>query len=433
MRNFNLTNKFKVVLLATFLLFMSHNLHAQYKLELEWQKTIANGYFISSLTKSDNDSLLYTSGGEGTEGPFTNYILNSKDGTIIDKFASDFAYYPMYAKKDGSLIAVGTTNASSIGIVDPKTFEITFWSKVPNYRFFTYNEKQNKIVANSSASLIRVYDLNTKEIVKEFTSSYFKFSDLFIEQANITDDGKNIIYSYWTSYRKQDRTQGIINYIRIIDMEGNVLKKIDSTSSTKFTITNDGKTLVYFDPNGTQLLDLETMKLKEGIPNAVPGYGDDPNCIELSNNDKFMLIAGGVLFLDLIDKKRIWLHGGNGFTWMKLNSTNSSLYCNASAFIMKFNFQQTSSVNSYQDKVDFQIQVLENNIMLSTQKEISPNLKFRIISLDGKIQKQILPHQLDITTNTITINILSLLSGIYFLEITDNQSIVYSSKFSKTN
>jgi len=79
------------------------------------------------------------------------------------------------------------------------------------------------------------------------------------------------------------------------------------------------------------------------------------------------------------------------------------------------------------------IQLLENNIMLSTQKEISPNLKYSIISLDGKIQKQILPHQLDITTNTITINILSLLSGIYFLKITDNQSIVYSSKFPKTN
>ncbi len=80
MINFNLTNKFKVVLLATFMLFMSLNLHAQYKLELEWQKDMER---ISSITKSDNDSLLYVA----IENLIT--IVRTADGTILKNDSVD--------------------------------------------------------------------------------------------------------------------------------------------------------------------------------------------------------------------------------------------------------------------------------------------------------------------------------------------------------
>lgn len=425
---------FTKILLIAILSFLTFSpAFAQYELKLDWQKKIANGYFISSLTKSDSDSLLYISGGDGPEGPFTNYIISASDGTIVEKFDSDFAYETMYAKKDGSFITVGSTNASSIGIVDTKTFQRTFWSKVPNYRNFTFNEKQNKIVANSSASLIRIYDLATKEIVKEFTSSYFKFSDLFIEQANITDDGKKIVYSYWTSYKKQDGTQGIINFLRIIDMEGNVLKKIDSTSSTKFAITNDGKTLVYFDLNATQLLDLETMQLKEGVPNDVIGYGDDPNCMELSSNDKMMFIGGGVTHFDLEQKKRNRLREGNAFTTIKLNLTNSILFCNASKYFYKFNLSPSSSVSNEHNKIEFTLQVSGNSLFLKSIQEIRPDLQFNIAGVDGRFQKNILQNEIQIVSYGLGFDITNLNSGSYFLQIVEKDIVVASLKFQKIN
>jgi len=189
-------------------------------------------------------------------------------------------------------------------------------------------ERQNKYVicGNSSnnpiSSFIKIYDINTKSLFKEFTPSYFGQHINLISKAWITDDSKYIIYSYVSNIHNWKY------YLKMIDLEGKIIKDFGETSSTQFTLTNDGKTLIYFMSDAIHFFDLTPLNELEGIKLS----NADPKNIEMSNNGNFMLlgfadglnIANSLIYCDLKNKNYLILNDNTSWSDYKLKKYNSS-------------------------------------------------------------------------------------------------------------
>lgn len=421
MKNHTTTNGITLMLFASFLLFASINLTAQYKLELKWQKEPGGaGLYIPAIAKSDNDSLLYF--------PSWNsiYTINTLDGSVVKIDTTDYTYGRFIMSKDGKNIVAATGNAgeNGIGLLEPITFKRTLWVNYPNFTDITYNDKQNKFVANYSPD-IRVYDVASQKLDKEYNTG------LALNQANLTDDGKYLIYSYRTYSTKPDKTH---YFIKILDLEGKLIKEVKELSSGKFTLTNDDKTLIYFDSTAIHFFDLETMKEKEEIPLG----GLDPAGIEMSNDGKFMLLGGtkgssGLQYCDLVNKSHFLIFPNGTWRNFKLNKDNSSLFWALSDLLYRFDIAPNTSILEIENKLEFSIQVKDNNLILKSDKEINPNWKFSIIGVDGKIQKQINSNEVQYNSNSISIEISALITGTYILQVIDKNNKLASLKFIKSN
>lgn len=424
MKKITHTNGIRIVLFATFLLISGMNLHAQYKLELGWQKDTE---WITSITKSDNDSLLYVA--------FQNLIITVKtsDGSIVKSDSVDGSYNLKMSKDGKTLVAA---YGSGVGMLDPNTFKRIYWDDTKNsdYLSLSLNEKQNKFVICGNSNLIRVYDIDTKSIFKDLSPKYFENGTKILKNISITDDGKYIIYGY-LCYTENPTI--IHYYLKMMDMEGNLVKDLGETSSTNYTLTNDGKTIIYFKSDAIHFFDLETMEEKEIIPSG----GLNPAGIEMSRDGKIMLlgftelskITNSLIYCDLEAKNYFILQPFGSWEMFRLNKDNSSIFSFVSDRMYKFNIVPTTSISSEQNKLDWTIQVLGNNLFLKSTQELKTSLTYKIISADSKTVKTFLPNEAQIISKGIQFDISNLQSGAYFLQISDNQNIISILKFLKAN
>lgn len=419
MKKITHTNGIRIALFATFLLFSGLNLSAQYKLELGWQKDTE---WITSITKSDNDSLLYVA--------FQDLIITVKtsDGTILKSDSVDGSYNLKMSKDGKTLVAAGNYG---VGLLDPITFKRIFWSspdKLSDTPSLMFNEVQNKYVICGSPSLIWIYDVKTKSLDKEIKVKYSELDKTILRNARLTDDGNYIIYSYVTNLQKYK------NYIKMMDLEGNIVKEFNEVSSTKFSLTKDSKTLVYFKSATIHFFDLENMKEKEGIPYPY----ENPEGIEMSNDGKFMLVGlpNGLIYCDFEAKSTSLLWNSGTWRNFKFNQNNSSLFWSLLDVLYKFNIlPATSLALDDQNKLELAIQVYFNELIINSRDEniFAKELNFIITSIDGKIVKNILPNEIQTTSNITRINISNLQSGTYLFQILNNREILFTSKFNKIN
>jgi len=216
--------------------------------------------------------------------------------------------------RDGKTLVA--SYGSGVGLLDPITFKKIYWENTlgSNYLSLNFNEKQNKFVISGTSGFIKVYDVNSKSLFKEF-----KPSDVRIKNAKLTEDGKYIVYSYII---EKTKPYELHNYLKMIDLEGKIIKDFGETSSTQFTLTNDGKTLIYFMSDAIHIFDLTTLNELEGIKLS----NADPKNIEMSNNGNFMLlgfadglnIANSLIYCDLKNKNYLILNDNTSWSDYKL-------------------------------------------------------------------------------------------------------------------
>lgn len=384
---------------------------------------------IVSMTKSDNDSLLYVA--------FENLISTYKtsDGSLVKSDSVDGSYNLIMSKDGKTLVAAGDYG---VGLLDPITFKKIFWSnpdKLSDNPSLMLNEVQNKFVICGSPSLIWIYDVKTKSLDKELKPIYYENGNKILRNARLTNDGKFVMYGY-LSYNPSNPSI-IYYYVKMMDMEGNLVKDFGETSSTNFALTNDGRTLIYFKSDGIHFFDLEVMKETEIIPSG----GLNPARIEMSSDGKIMLmgfaensnIINSLVYFDLETKKYNIAWEGGTWEMFKMKKDNSGLFFGIDKHISKFSFKPNTSIAGTKNKLELTIQVMGNNLFVKSAQELKNNLTFKIISVDSKIVKTILPNETLINSNGVQFDISNLQSGAYFLQISDNQNIISILKFLKAN
>lgn len=422
------------IALFTIILFLTkQNANSQAILDFKWQMSpVKDGnLIITSLTKSNNDSVIYALG-YYYQNPTRIYTINSETSNILKIDTVQSKDILEMSKDSKSLIALNNT---SFCFLNPTSFENIYCDTNIGYNIYAsnYNNKQNKlalaIATNSGQKLIRIFDcftnLKTNEINLSFLNKYMKVNNI-----KLSNDGNSIILGI---EERQEFPVGNFTkhyHLKIINTSGLTLKDIKETNSANFSTTNDEKKIIYFKQDSVHLYDINTSIETVGF--AVGGTF--PNNIEMSSDDKFMLIGykSGLVYYNLQNNLSYFVNNNTEWNIFKLSTDNKNVFNINTNFINKYQFQAPASVNKSDFILDFTVNVQGDILIISSPIELN-NFNFNISSIDGKLQKQILPNEIRNNSISNEIDISSLSIGIYFLTIFDKNNKLTNIKFIKSN
>lgn len=422
------------IALLTIILFLTkQNANSQAILDFKWQMSpVKDGnLIITSLTKSKNDGIIYALG-YYYQNQTRIFTINSETSNILKIDTVQSKDILEMSKDSKTLIALNNT---SFCFLNPITFENIYCDTNIGYNIYAsnYNNKQNKIAlaiaTNSGQKLIRIFDcftnLMTNEINLSFLNKYTKVNNL-----RLSNDGKSIILGL---EERQEFPVGNFTkhyHLKIINVSGITLKDIKETNSANFSTTNDEKKIIYFKQDSVHLYDINTSTETAGF--AVGGTF--PNIIEMSSDDKFMLIGykSGLVYYNLQNNYSQYVNNNTEWNTFKLSTDNKNVYNINTKYINKYELQTPASVNKSDYILDFTIKVQGDILIVSSPKELD-KINFNISSIDGKLHKKILPNEISLTTTSSILNIADLASGTYFLQISDTQNTLAVLKFLKVN
>lgn len=313
----------KFILSFAFLLAFVLPTYSEWTYELAWGRKHYEPQFNSQAFRGPilhpNDSTILTlSWDAGTVYRNSIYKLYAYTGEIIRYYPNEDSIAHLEYSKDGSYLSVSGNNF--LGFVDTANLEYTNKISFPEIANHHYNEDKGILTGYTNNS-VKLFNAQSKELIKEYPSSYFKPKDLTITKVALSNVENKLIYSYEYTTFTPPTTYVYYRGIRIINSDGKILleNELQNISGNKnlWSLSHDGTKIVYFNQNEKmKVLDLTTMKtIYEGDVKATT--------LTFSNDDKLIYIAGqGLKILNLTTLKIFIAYSFGSFQRFQLNYYN---------------------------------------------------------------------------------------------------------------
>lgn len=245
----------------------------------------------------------------------------------------------------------------------------------------------------------------------------------------MTQNGNHLIY-----INKTLPANTSISELRITDT-ANTITWIEEPA-TEFIVSEDESLLACFNSYRNKIT-IINLAIPKRIATLDFSTGNSNVGTKLTNftfsNDNNMLSIGNIYGTSIFELKNytkfdefIGLRGNLIFS----NDNKYIYYILEDKSIGRSKLDTTTSIQSETNN-EFSLQAQSNELIITYSNLLNSTQTFNILSLDGKLIKTLSNNEVKLSSNETKIDISTLATGIYFLQITEANNTIATKKFVK--
>lgn len=407
----NLKHGLWLVIFVAFLLGVKQEVEAQN--DTVWTRMTQSS--IKQITFSPNSLFIAT----GNNSAYVS-IWDVNNGEELQKFSGASSNLALKFTNDGKYLAFGGgAEQGGVKIIDfEKLLEYKMIICPTNSLAFINNES---LIAIGGRKDIRIWDFQTNEVIKyidsivqpDFGGSYYELHKMVYSPIN-----NSLIYT---------ATDG---KLRFYSLTTNKIEYTYDAGYGEIAISDDSKYIAFktgMSGFAILIMDVET----RGIMQSIPGTPSGINSIAFSPDSKFLAVA-----YEYAKVLKIWdvQTGKNIYNYVQIPPTyfdcidwsKNNQYITGGDYKILWLFK--NKVNNIDEKEKFEIlypNPTSHSINIQFNLPKSDNINIEIISLNGKIIRNVFSGFLDTGEQKILAETAGIASGNYFI-------VIHSDIFSKT-
>ncbi|MCX6145806.1 MAG: hypothetical protein NTW25_00935 [Candidatus Kapabacteria bacterium] len=419
----------KLILSFALLLTFAIPSYSEWKFTRIWKKNSWDygKYDIGDTKLSPNDSVLFVIGVDFIANTYQGfYKINTINGDLIKLYDNNQDSITNFNfSKDGSYMSA--SGYGYLGLIDTSTFRYTNKINFKNIKNHHFNEER-KIITGFSSNSIKMFNSETKKLIKEYDTNYFAVKEIDITNIALSKVDDKLIYSYnYPEYHGSKDPPDIYSNLKIIDKNGKIIYQIESNI---FALSNDGIKLVYFCEKNTKVkvLDLKTMEVISEGEGYVQG-NESALSIKFSNDDKYVFNGynHALKRLELLNNKTIICNsfGSVSNITFSINTNNIIYYDIHGSQISGYNVDTQSSLSN--DIINNTFKLLPNPVLNLININFNLidiyNIEIKVLNSTGLIVTKIENQSYEQGSYSNKYNISDLPNGAYYLQIKMNNEI----------